>query len=347
MHDNYKKFLNQSEVDRRGIFNAAAQIRQVPPEYIEKDFWVCLTLDILFNSTELQSHKLLFKGGTALSKGYGLINRFSEDIDIVVFRDDLGFNSDSDPTNSKLDLGSNARKALFTKLLVACQTFMTGDLLDVVARATLALGCEVVPGVDDQDGQTVLIHYPSIFGSAGYVTPVVKIEGGARSGLDPHNSLSISPYIAEVVPSVDFAISGVRTIDPVRTFWEKVLILHGIHCGFRDEARMPSDSNRMSRHYYDVAMMSQSDVGVRAAENMELLDAVRNHNLIAFNQRWKKFDEAIVGRLLIYPQQEVAEVLARDYKAMSGMIMGDAPGFNYILAELRRLHEHINEFKDN
>jgi hypothetical protein len=342
MHDNYRKFLAESDTDRRDVFNAAAQNLQVPPEYIEKDFWVCLTLDVLFNSEGMQSHKLLFKGGTALSKGHGLIKRFSEDIDIVVFRDDLGFRSESDPTNRALELGTNARNKLFEQLRSSCQAFMLGDLSEVLASATAGLGCAIFPDDEDKDNQTVLVQYKSLFKFNTYVKPIVKIEGGARSGLTPHNILSIKPYIADVVSVFDFTIFGIRTIDAERTFWEKILILHGLHCGYRDDKKLPSEANRLSRHYYDVAMLSQSKVSTQAINNIDLLNEVREHNLVAFNQKWKKFNEAVPGRIMIIPQDELAVVLANDYKAMSGMIMGDEPKFDSILDEIRRLYDRIN-----
>lgn len=342
MLETYKKFLGMAISDKIGVFIEAADLLQVPPEYIEKDFWVCLTLDILFNSPGIQSHKLLFKGGTALSKSDGLIQRFSEDIDIVVFRDDLGFGMDKDPTNRSLVLGSKARRSAFDDLKRSCQAFMRADLAAAVAHEVRGLDCTVCSDQDDVDGMTVLLNYKSLFKSTGYVKPIVKIEGGARSGLTPHAERAFQPYIAQVVPSFDFSVIGVRTIDPSRTFWEKVLILHGLHCGYRDEQRLPNEANRLSRHYYDLAMLSLSDVSEQAIADIALLDEVREHNLIVFNQKWKKFGEAIPGGILIYPQAELAKILANDYRAMSGMIMGDAPSFDTILEELQRLHNRIN-----
>ena len=343
MRQGYKQFLSESEINRRGVFDLAAQKYQVPPEYIEKDFWVCVTLDILFNSNDLSSHKMLFKGGTALSKGYDLIKRFSEDIDIVVFRDDLGFDGDNDPTNRKLNIGKNKRNDLFSELRHSCQTFMDGDLTRALNNVTSEYGCMILKDENDIDCQTTLLQYKSLYDKADYVKPVVKIEGGAKSGTSPHNNLTIKPYISSIISVFNFEVPGVRTIDPKRTFWEKVLILHGLHCGFRDDkSRIPGEANRLSRHYYDVAMLSMSNIGANAIDDISLLNEVRDHNIIAFNQKWKRFEEAIPGNIMIYPQNELADVIERDYLAMSGMIMGEAPPFQSILKEIKRLHNLIN-----
>lgn len=349
MRDDYQKFLLQSEDDRRGVFNATAQELGVLPSYIEKDFWVCLTLDILFNSQELKSHKMLFKGGTALSKVYGLINRFSEDIDIVIFRDDLGFDSDTDPTNRELDLSKNKRGELFKKLRDSCQLFMDGNLSKTLKDATDDFGCFIYADPDDGDKQTTLLQYKSLYAGADYIKPIVKIEGGARSGISPHQTETVKPYISKLVSNFisDLSVPNVVTIHPMRTFWEKVLILHGLHCGYRDENRIPSEANRLSRHYYDVAMLSKSLVGAEALDNIDLLHEVREHNLIAFNQKWKCFDRAFPGEISIIPQLELTAVLAKDYSAMSGMIMGDVPSFESVIDEIKQLNDLINNISDD
>jgi predicted nucleotidyltransferase component of viral defense system len=89
VNDGFKQFLSASEKNRTDVFLAALQRLGANAQYIEKDFWVCWTLDVLYNGLPVGRPRLLFKGGTSLSKGHSLINRFSEDIDITVFREDL------------------------------------------------------------------------------------------------------------------------------------------------------------------------------------------------------------------------------------------------------------------
>ena len=112
MSGSFERFLALSDQDRRDVFVAAASRLDTVPSYVEKDFWVCLVLDALFNRLPEGHPQLLFKGGTSLSKAFGLIRRFSEDIDLVVSRDGLGFGPDRDPTRPG-GLSNKRRNALF------------------------------------------------------------------------------------------------------------------------------------------------------------------------------------------------------------------------------------------
>lgn len=341
----FERFLLLPEQDRRDVFEQVAETKDTVASYIEKDFWVCVVLDVLFNGLPHGHPDLLFKGGTALSKCSSLISRFSEDIDIVVSREWLGFDGDRDPTG-KSDLSGRARTALFDELKGACSEYVLGDLAKAVG-SHIGNVCRIAPDDDDQDGQTLLIEYPSIFGGENdYVRPRVKLEAGARSARDPHEMMSVSPYIAEALTDGwSFVVDNVRTIRPERTYLEKVLILHGQHCGFRDEGekRLPADANRLSRHYYDVAMMTDGEVGKAALADKELLESVCGHNQLAFKQAWKKFEEAVPGGVRIVPQPELRRVLERDYDAMKGMVLGEAPSFDWIMEQLRSAEDKINE----
>lgn len=90
MNGAYLQIISASDDDRRALFLSSAGRLGTTVQNVEKDFWVCWTLDALFNGLPSDKPRLLFKGGTSLSKAYGLIERFSEDIDVTVFRDDLG-----------------------------------------------------------------------------------------------------------------------------------------------------------------------------------------------------------------------------------------------------------------
>ena len=126
------------------------------PGYVEKDFWVCLVLDALFNRLPASHPKLLFKGGTSLSKAFGLIQRFSEDIDLVVHRDGLGFAGDRDPTTAA-GLSNKKRSALFDELAQACSAYVLGDLAAALTESigTLTEGCAMEPDPEDRGAQTL------------------------------------------------------------------------------------------------------------------------------------------------------------------------------------------------
>ena len=189
-----------------------------------------------------------------------------------------------------------------------------------------------------------LIEYPTLFPSSDvtYVAPRVKIEAGARSAIDPSRECMVTPYIAGELPGWSFAFGSVRVIAPERTYWEKLLILHGVHCGYRDTERLPADKDRISRHYYDVAVITATEVGRSALVDTDLLDAVRNHNLVAFRQAWKRFEEAVPGSVRLAPQEGLRAVIEQDYRAMQGMILGDGPDFSWVTDQLLYAEAAIN-----
>ena len=345
MRGNTESFLTLPEQDRRDVFEAAASRLDTLPGYVEKDFWVCVVLDALYNRLPDGHPRLLFKGGTSLSKAFGLIKRFSEDIDLVVYRDDLGFKGERDPTIAS-NLSNKKRAALFKELRAACSSYVRGNLQTALTRLIdeIVEGCHVGPDEDEVDGQTLFIEYPTLYpsGDVAYVAPRVRIEAGARSALDPSLTCTIAPYVADELPDWSFDVGDIRVIAPGRTYWEKLLILHGVHCGYRDAQRLPADKDRISRHYYDVAMITASDIGRAALSNIDLLDAVRNHNLIAFPQAWKRFEEAVPGSVRLIPQPELRTVIARDYRAMEGMILGEAPDFAWVMEQFERSEVAIN-----
>ena len=346
MRGTFETFLSLSKQDKRDVFEAAAGRLDTLPTYVEKDFWVCLVLDVLYNRLPAGQPKLLFKGGTSLSKAFDLIRRFSEDIDLVVYRDDLGFEKERDPTIAG-NLSNKKRKALFKELQAACSNYILGDLKTTLAKLVdqIAKGCYVGSDEDDVDQQTLFIEYPTLYpsGEVSYVAPRVRIEAGARSALDPSLPCMVIPYIADELPDWSFAVDNIRVIAPERTYWEKLLILHGVHCGYRDAQRLPTDRDRISRHYYDVAMITATDTGRSALLNIDLLDSVRNHNLIAFRQAWKRFEEAIPGSVRLVPQEALHMVIERDYRAMQGMILGDVPAFGWVVEQLQHTEAIISD----
>ena len=338
-------FLALSEQDKRDLFSAAAGRLDTLPSYVEKDFWVCFVLDALYNRLPDWHPRLIFKGGTSLSKAFGLIERFSEDIDLVVPRDGLGFDGERDPTIAGA-LSNKKRNALFKELREACSHYVLGDLRTELAKliGQTVPGCGVGPDENDFDRQTLLIEYPTLYpmGDFDYVTPRVRIELGARSALDPSLTCTVSPYVAEELRAWPFSVDGIRVIAPERTYWEKLLILHGVYCGYRDAERRPADKDRISRHYYDVAMITATETGRAALSNVDLMDAVRSHNLVAFRQAWKRFEEAVPGSVRLVPQPGLRIAIERDYGAMEGMILGEAPKFSWIMEQIQHAEATIN-----
>lgn len=221
-------FLQLTPAERMDACLELSATMSLDPQSVEKDYWVCWTLRELFTLPGISGH-LTFKGGTSLSKAWKLIQRFSEDIDLVVDKERLGFGGQAAPDKAP----SNKQcKARLEALMVAARHWVQQTLQPLfAARLRSALGSDgwklkVDPHMPD--GQCLLFHYPSAFaGQSGYLMPHVKIELGARSDDWPHEDRPILPYLAERFPQlVPDGPFPVRVLAAERTFWEKACLLH-------------------------------------------------------------------------------------------------------------------------
>jgi len=337
----YLDFLGAKPADRREVYAEATTQWPTNAQFIEKDLFVCAALSVLFNDDPAEAGKLVFKGGTSLSKAHGLIQRFSEDIDLVIVREELGFKGDRDPFDPACDLSRNKREQLIKDLQAAAAAHIQEKLKPLIEAAFKPLGCEVTtdPG---SGGETLLVAYPSAFDKLDvYVRPVIKIEAGARSATLPARKATIRPYVQDIVPDTDLIAEHVQTVDAERTFLDKVLILHGRHAKFRDLGVIHKDANKESRHYYDLALMADN-VGPAAIANKALLADVIRHSSLAFSSAWMKMDEAADGRLLISPPEGMRHALKSDYTAMTGMIMGEPPEFDAIIRKIDKIAETLS-----
>jgi hypothetical protein len=315
---------------------------------IEKDFWVCWTLDALFNGLKEGGPRLLFKGGTSLSKGFGLINRFSEDIDVTVFRDDIG----EPATIEELDaLSGNKRRARLDAIKEACQTYINGPLRaeltvilqDRLRASGLDAGAARVEADDaDADGQTLLIWYPAATPRSDYVRAAIKIESGAKSALDPNSEVPIKPYVDDDLPALDLTVPAVRTVDPERTFWDKVVIAHGLRRWFDKRGELRGGGQRVSRHYYDLHMLAGGPAGEAALTDAALGTDCVAHARMFFNRPDFDLASAAPGSFTLTPHDAMIDQLRVDYRAMQGMIFGDPPAFEAVLASVSSLETRLN-----
>lgn len=309
---------------------------------VEKDFWVCWTLCELFTHPDIGEH-LTFKGGTSLSKAWKLIQRFSEDIDIIVDKEILGFDGDAAPDKAP---SNKQRKARLENLMESCRLWVQGTLQPALTkRLEAALGetgwkLEVDP--DMSDGQCLLFHYPSVFpvDSAGYVRPVVKIELGARSDDWPHEPKSIQPYVTELFPALDPETAfTVRVLAAERTFWEKACLLH-------EETFRPVGKPRkirMARHYYDLWCLLQAGVGERALADTALFQRVAEHRELFFRYSWVDYTTHKPGTFRLVPPATHRPNWNADYQAMLGpMFFGETPTFEEMMTAASEFEQTFN-----
>ena len=339
----YREVIAAPPRDRLDLFLATANRLGAPVGNVEKDFWVCWTLNALYHRLPEGGPRLLFKGGTSLSKAYGLIQRFSEDIDVTVFRDDLG---QAISVGELEDLSKKKRQARLDAIRDACRTYVTNDLRNDLAQAladdTHGVGRVEVDG-DDPDGQTLLVWYPEVEPrDAGYVRPAVRIESGAKSALDPNRATQIQPYVAEEAQRLDLLVPAVITIEPGRTFWDKVVIAHGLRRWFELRGVLRQEGQRISRHYYDLHCLLVSDVGKAAVADVALASDCVSHARMFFDRADFDLGSAKPGSFAIMPSSEMTERLHRDYANTKGMIFGAPPEFDEVLASISRLEEFVN-----
>jgi len=329
------RFTNLSAERRRILCEEGQQRLGLASASIEKDFWVCWTLQKLFSLPDWGNH-LTFKGGTSLSKCWRIISRFSEDIDVVIDREYLGFGDEN--------LGSKRRKKLIKECNNQIHKSLYPLLYDHIDKAlTSDLSWNLVPADEHEDPeqQTLLFEYPSVFlGTISYLRPVVKIELGARSETIPLEAARISPYLADVFPNIlsdsDFSL---RTVAARRTFWEKAVLLH------EETFRPPNKSRkaRMSRHYYDLWCLITKGFSNEAISEPDLFSRVVLHNSLFFRKSWVDYESLLKGNLHLIPKAEQLAEWKKDYESMSKeMFFEDPPKFDEIMIVIQKFEEEFN-----
>ena len=319
---------NISEINE--VIEATSRKSGLASSIVEKDLWVCYILDYLFNRCEYKDY-FEFKGGTSLSKAYNLIDRMSEDIDIVLNSKIIDFTFSKDVFN----MSNNQKNRLVDDLNSRALTFYKNKLLKVITNdLTLEINKELKITLSDED-LAIYIEYPSSYNTA-YIRNAVKIEIGPIASWTPYEIKTIRSYVSEYYPNLFTSVSfNVRVTLPVRTFWEKAVILH--QEANRENGKIPQ---RYSRHYYDLYKMYSSNVKNDALNNLGLLEDVRLFTMTFYNRPWAKFEEARPGTFKLIPKN--IDDLKNDYKMMEPMFFKDYPSFDEIVKVLIKLENEIN-----
>lgn len=326
---------------RRRFCEEAAARLGLPGPSVEKDYWVCWTLRALFSSPGV-GEQLTFKGGTSLAKGWDLIQRFSEDIDVVIDRGALGFAGEAGPTAS--GISNKERERRLERLLVAAATFTEEVLVPCFVRALEAEVADypdwtVALDPDDAQRQTILLEYPSHFAEA-YVRSVVKVELGARSDTEPRERIRVQSHLAKaLVDAVEEPESVVMAVSPQRTFLEKVMLLHEESYRGEDAAL----NGRMSRHLYDVVRLAEAGIGERALADPGLFERVAEHRRVFFARNRASHATLARGQLKLVPRGERLERWREDYRRMQdAMFWREPPTFDQLVDVLRSVEARMN-----
>tara|TARA_R110001592_G_scaffold146211_3_gene370207 strand:- start:430 stop:1425 length:996 start_codon:yes stop_codon:yes gene_type:complete len=314
---------------RSELFQATAEAQGLVPAAVEKDFWVCWVLKKIYSNATL-ADQLLFKGGTSLSKCFALIERFSEDVDLVL---DWRLITDENPYDER----SNRQQDMFNKRFeLAAQDYIVGALKQALAAAFGDVGQLVARDVGRKE---LVFQYPSAF-SSDYIRPEILIEVSPMSAMAPSRELVIQSYSAKHFPAQfsDTDIS-VRTIEARKTFWDKITILHA-------EAHRPTNKDlptRYSRHYYDIYQMLNTWVKGDALADLALLKDVAAFKNKFYPQGWAKYRDIIEGSVQLLPQEHSNARLSSDYKSMQEMIHGNYPEFSEVMAAIKEFETELND----
>jgi hypothetical protein len=319
-------WLSLTKEEQIELFTQIGVKTNLPPQAAEKDAWVTLMLRMICTSD--LANRIIFKGGTSLSKAFNLIQRFSEDIDLGIDREYLGFDGD-------------LSKGQIRKLRRACHSFVSTDLVELLQKQLDEYGIDtdlfelIVENtqVSDQDPETIKINYQSLFDDVSYLPKRVLIEVSARSLIEPNQEVAIKSMIDEQYPETDFAEQEfiVNATNPQKTFLEKLILLH-------EEFQKPQDKIRhlrMSRHYYDIGQILNSEYGRDALKNTALFESIIAHRKILTPMKTTDYETLTLQTLNITPPDEFLESYKSDYKEMqSSMIHGASLDFDTLLEKI-------------
>lgn len=331
-----KKIAQKSPEELEELFRITANEMGVQPAVVEKDFWVCYMLDHLFHRSEFKD-SVIFKGGTSLSKAYGLIERFSEDIDLILDWRLIGYGR-----NEPWDERSNTKQDKFKLETIERTDKFLSEVFTPSIKTSFSneMGFEADIYTSFEE-ETVIFAYPQRFSSPATLD-VIRLEIGPLAAWSPSRIATVTSYLAEQHSEIfEDASTDIPTAVPERTFWEKITILH-------QEANRPEDKQmpkRYSRHYYDVYQLGHSNVLDESLANTALLARVVEFKEKFYRTPWAKLPEAKPGTLKIVPQESRLKELRSDYASMQPMIFGEAPNFDVIIEYIQDLEASINDLE--
>ncbi|MCD0416956.1 nucleotidyl transferase AbiEii/AbiGii toxin family protein [Rubrivivax sp. JA1024] len=329
-------FFELARGDQHEALLVAAERSGRPLHLLQKDLWVVWALKQLFDGPH--ARHLVFKGGTSLSKAYGVIRRFSEDVDLTYDIRAIA----PDLTAQSPWPNSRSQEKKWSKAIRQRLADLVGQ--SIAPELAAALVAQDLLATVRPEGEKIFIDYESFGEGTGYVRPSVMLEFGARSTGEPHELRPVSCDAAEHVPGLGFPDARPQVMRPERTFWEKATAIH-VFCAqgsFRSGARF-------ARHWHDVTRLDDAGFADRAAADRELAQVVALHKSIFFAEAAPDgtaidYRAAVTGALTLAPDGEALRTLAEDYRLMveDGLLLDDAEPFEVLMARCREIAAKIN-----
>jgi hypothetical protein len=324
---------------QKALISQVSSKLNLPAQVIEKDLWVTIALEALF-ALPMSKH-FVFKGGTSLSKGWNLIARFSEDIDISLSPEAFGGKYELEPSHSFVkNLKREGCEFTSTIIKVAFENKLAE--MGITAGMVVVEAEDVNPEHHDKDPQTLYLKYPSLFDTRGYLLDPVKIEFGVRGLREPFSKVTIASMLSKETESTMYKENPfeVLAVEPRKTYMEKMMLLHekfikGINL---DKAE------RQSRHLSDLYNMDRQGITAQVIADKELYKTLLKHR--ANYVRLKEIDYSIMElhNLSFIPPDDLMEFFKNDYEVMlSEMMYGDVPSFDEMIAALISLQQKIKQ----
>ncbi len=327
------EIVSQPANVRKRLYDQVGLKLGLHPRSVEKDLWVTTVLQALFSLP--YSDMLVFKGGSTLSKVWGLIRRFSEDVDVAVDRRMFGI--EGDVTKKQL-------KCLRKESSLFVREKLSTDMRERLSELGLEQFCKVEPQADGEGDGTypeprkIFVHYDTCYADElhSYMDASVMLEVGARSLIEQTAIAKVTSLIAANTPvKTTLVDSDIITAQPQKTFLEKVFLLHELFAtGYCEHA------NRKSRHLYDIESMMDKDFAVAALSDNELWENIRHHREVFTSVRGIDYGREIRSELALTPPHEFIDNWRSDYISMQEqMVYGDSPTFDALIKRMHKLEE--------
>ena len=319
------------------ILANVAENKGIVDNAVEKDYWVSMVLRAIFSLPYATA--FVFKGGTSLSKGWGLIERFSEDIDLAIDPQYLGF-TDIATKNQRTKLRKESKKFIDSTFAL--------DIESRLKEFGLLECCKVIvpeTSVSDLDPVVLFVEYDLMLQTKiHYIPERVKVEISCRSLMEPSEKIEMRSMIEDAYPDEEFSLPTftVPTVIPGRTFLEKVFLLH-------EEFNRPNGCThieRITRHMYDIVKMMDKPFAMEAMQNVQLYEDIVAHRKKFTAWSGLDYTTHLPHTISFLPPESIEDILQDDYKQMQiGFIYADAPSFDEILERLQELQDRFRALK--